>query len=161
MKRLPDDLRLVLRRPLGPLFKDVDEALKTMGKPKLLVSVGDVVTAELVKRGILPDLAIIDHRVKRVPIPEEMKALLSWPVTTVKVNNPRSTITNELLEAIKLPKPLRIEIDGEDDLAALACGFLLPEGSLILYGQPEEGVVAISVTEERRKEFLRLFEKFL
>jgi uncharacterized protein (UPF0218 family) len=161
MKRLPDDLRPILKRPLGPLFKGVEEALQTMGKSKLLASVGDVVTSELVKRGIFPDLAIVDHKVMREPITEEMKALLSWPVRTVKVHNPPSTITDELLEAIKLPKPLRIEVEGEEDLAALACGFLLPENSLILYGQPREGVVAVRVTEEKKNEFLRLFEKFL
>jgi uncharacterized protein (UPF0218 family) len=161
MKRLPDELRPVLRRPWGPLFKGVEEALRSMGKPKLLVSVGDVVTSELVKRGVKPDLAVVDHHVMRQPIPEEMKALLNWPVRTVRVRNPRGTITNELLEALKLPPPLRIEVEGEEDLAVLACGFLLPNDSLVLYGQPNEGVVAVRVTEEKRKEFLRLFEKFL
>jgi uncharacterized protein (UPF0218 family) len=79
----------------------------------------------------------------------------------VKVRNPAGTLTDELMEALKLPTPLRIEVEGEEDLATLACGMLLPEGAVILYGQPGEGVVAVEVTAQEREEFLRLFEKFL
>lgn len=161
MRRLPEELRPVLKRPLGPLFRGVDEALAAFPKPEVLASVGDVVTAELVKRGIKPDLSVVDHRVMRQPIGEEMRSLLRFGVRTVGVRNPPGTITQELLEALKLERPLRVEVDGEEDLAALACGFLLPIGTLILYGQPGEGVVAVEVTEQKKKEFLGLFEKFL
>jgi hypothetical protein len=161
MRRLPEELRPLLRRPLGRLFQDVDQALQAIGKPKLLASVGDVVTSELIKKGITPDLAVVDHRVMREPIPEEMKAMLKWPTKTVKVRNPPGTLADELIEALKLPTPLRIEVEGEEDLATLACGMLLPEGAVVLYGQPGEGVVAVEVTAQKRKEFLRLFEKFL
>jgi uncharacterized protein (UPF0218 family) len=161
MRRLPEELRSVLRRPLGRLFQNVDQALQAIGKPRLLASVGDAVTCELIKRGITPDLAVVDHRIMREPISEEMNALLKWPTRTVKVRNPAGTLTDELMEALKLPTPLRIEVEGEEDLATLACGMLLPEGAVILYGQPGEGVVAVEVTAQEREEFLRLFEKFL
>jgi uncharacterized protein (UPF0218 family) len=161
MRRLPEELREVLRRPLGRLFQGVDQALQALGKPKLLASVGDAVTSELMRRGIRPDLAVVDHHIMREPISEEMKALLKWPTRTVKVRNPPGTLTEELMEALKLPKPLRIEVEGEEDLATLACGFLLPEGAVILYGQPGKGVVAVEVTAQKREEFLKLFEEFL
>jgi len=34
-------------------------------------------------------------------------------------------------------------VDGEEDLAVIPCVLMAPEGSLILYGQPGEGVVLV------------------
>lgn len=161
MKRLPEYLRETLRRPLGKLYKNVDEIPLTQKGRGLLVSVGDVTTAELVRRGILPDISIVDNRVMRGPVPEEIKKFLHTTVRTIKVRNPPSTITSELMEALREKPPFRIEVEGEEDLAALACGVILPIGSLILYGQPHEGVVAVELTEEKKKEFLSIYEKFI
>jgi len=65
-------------------------------------------------------------------------------------------ITQELIDAIRnnvnSKEPVRIFVDGEEDLAVIpACEFA-PTGSLVLYGQPREGVVAVEVTEEKRRE---------
>jgi hypothetical protein len=44
----------------------------------------------------------------------------------------------------------RIIVEGEEDLAVIPLICLLPENSLVVYGQPDEGVVAIRVTEDKK-----------
>jgi hypothetical protein len=45
----------------------------------------------------------------------------------------------------------KVLVDGEEDLLALVVVLCAPENSIVVYGQPNEGVVAIRVTEETRE----------
>jgi len=82
----------------------------------------------------------------------------------VKVTNPPGHITNELVNAVKEAylgiikdgKQRIIEVDGEEDLAGVPAVLLAPLGSLVLYGQPGEGVVVVEVTEERKETLLSI-----
>ena len=73
----------------------------------------------------------------------------------VSVDNPAGIITDELIktlsEAFASEKPLRIFVRGEEDLATLPVILMAPLDSVVLYGQPDEGVVFVKVTEEKRK----------
>jgi uncharacterized protein (UPF0218 family) len=42
----------------------------------------------------------------------------------------------------------KIIVEGEEDLAALPALMLAPEGALVLYGQPGEGIVAVRAGRE-------------
>jgi len=53
-------------------------------------------------------------------------------------------------------------VEGEEDLAALPAILYADENSVIVYGQPLEGIMVIRPTEENKKkvrETLELFEK--
>ena len=56
-----------------------------------------------------------------------------------------------LRDASKTCKHLAVIIDGEEDLLVLPLMVYLSNGSIIVYGQPREGMVVITVSDERRE----------
>ncbi|MEM3890417.1 MAG: DUF359 domain-containing protein, partial [Candidatus Micrarchaeia archaeon] len=81
------------------------------------------------------------------------------------VDNPRSVITEDLCAAIddalgikNKKKKLKIFVKGEEDLAALYAMYKA-KNSLILYGQPNKGIVAIVANNRIRKRAKMILEK--
>lgn len=83
----------------------------------------------------------------------------------VSVDNPAGIITDELIrtlcEAFASEKLLRIFVRGEEDLATLPVILLAPIGAVVLYGQPDEGVVFVEVTKKKKEEIRALFLRSL
>lgn len=168
---LPKELRPLMKRPLGKLYlgKGSDTIEKFVGElssPTRLISVGDVTTFHLLEAGIFPDICIVDNRTKRQPVAKHMSTRnMDKIYKEVSVDNPAGLITDELIktlcEAFASEKPLRIFVRGEEDLATLPVILLAPLGAVVLYGQPDEGVVLVKVTEEKKKEIRTLFEKLI
>jgi uncharacterized protein (UPF0218 family) len=159
MRRLPDQHRGRFKDPFGSLHRDIDEVIPLL-KGRLVCSVGDVVTANLLNRGITPDIAIIDGQTMRSPCPRT--PLL--PAPRYRISNPAGTITGDLLEAISLAvssPPALIFVDGEEDLAVIPLVIEVPDGAAVLYGQPGEGVVLRIVDDEARSKALDLFSMFV
>ncbi|MFB6362035.1 MAG: GTP-dependent dephospho-CoA kinase family protein [Halobacteriales archaeon] len=158
--RLPDDLRDDLKPPLGPVFSDVDALLEAAGAP--LVAVGDVVTAHLERAGHRPDLALIDDRTERSPVDDALQSAISTPDR--QVANPAATITGALVEAMRSglesEEPTTIFVEGEEDLAGLPAVLLAPDGASVVYGQPGEGMVLVTVDPETRGQVRSLLERF-
>ncbi|MDD5503112.1 MAG: DUF359 domain-containing protein [Candidatus Thermoplasmatota archaeon] len=151
--RMPDQLRASLAEPIGPIIEARDAAPYLRGA-KAIISVGDVVTANLYKYGFVPDVAIVDYKTKR-NITVDFK---NWRDgrRIVKVANPQSTITQEMQNAISeayahLPQKTLIEVDGEEDLAALACINLAPGTYIIVYGMPDKGMTVVTPGENEKK----------
>ena len=53
-----------------------------------------------------------------------------------------------------------IKIDGEEDLSFLPVMLLSPLGFTVYYGQPNEGLVEVKVTEENKEKVYDLVSKF-
>ena len=150
---LPEDLRDSLKKPLGILIKDSDTTkeniLKNIPQNSFIISVGDATTEKLIRYGITPSLQIIDgleKRFKRI-IPS------SITTTTFSCHNPPAQITEESLDVIKKAlqvPPARIIVIGEEDLLVLPVCVLAPENSVVLYGQPNEGLVFVRINSEIR-----------
>jgi hypothetical protein len=51
-------------------------------------------------------------------------------------------------KAFSSEPPVRITVDGEEDLLVLPVCMSAPENSVVLYGQPNEGLVLVHVTPE-------------
>jgi GTP-dependent dephospho-CoA kinase len=51
---------------------------------------------------------------------------------------------------LKMPFPVRIVVSGEEDLLALPLFVMVPNGSVVLYGQPLEGMVIVRIDETVR-----------
>lgn len=146
-----------LKTPLGELIRgDVSdnvvvlrEILKEQ-KPPCFATVGDYVTFYVIESGLHPDLAVVDHRVMRQTV-EPFK----FKRSKVTVSNPAGTIKAEaqrvLRDAITLKKRLGVVVEGEEDLLVLPLMAMMPIGSVIVYGQPREGMVVVTLTEERRR----------
>ena len=151
---LPDNLRDKLKKPLGILLKDSDvtkeNILKNIPSGSFVISVGDATTEKLINYGIIPSLQIVDGLEKRIK-----RDLPSGNVKTeLNCNNPPAEITIESVKTIKKafqsPKPIRITVTGEEDLLVLPVVLYAPENSIVLYGQPNEGLVIVSINAEIR-----------
>ncbi len=169
--KLTAALRDRLKKPFGRLYRGKgDECLrdivKGLGSPAKVISIGDVTTYYLLKAGIVPDICIVDDLTMRLPVASEVKkGTAHESFKDVRVRNPPGVITEELIDAIKdnmgSKGPVRIFVDGEEDLAVIPACEYAPVGSVVLYGQPGEGVVAVTVTEDKKRETLSLMEQMI
>jgi GTP-dependent dephospho-CoA kinase len=167
--RLTPALRDALKTPFGKLYRcNGEECLRriveSLKNPAKIISIGDVTTYNLLKAGVMPDICIVDDRTMRLPVDHDMrKGTAHASFRDVSVANPPGVITQELIDAIRKSmdsgKPVRIFVDGEEDLAVIPACEYAPVGSVVLYGQPNEGVVAVAVTEEKKRETLSLMEQ--
>jgi uncharacterized protein (UPF0218 family) len=157
MLRLPGSLRAAFKNPLGPVYGDTDALLADAGTP--VVAVGDVVTAHLLAAGATPAVAVVDGLTKRGAVDDDVASTLAAATAapgteTVSVENPAGTITEALLaavvDALAAPHPVVVDVDGEEDLAALPAVLAAPEGASVVYGQPDEGMVLVVVAADSR-----------
>jgi uncharacterized protein (UPF0218 family) len=165
IRLLTSELRKELKKPQGLLidgpFEETMKRLKELieeEKPSLIVSVGDVVSRNMIEHGIPLNVLIVDNKVMRKPI---------QPITvdtdqTLYAKNPPGTITDEawaaIRSAIEQKGKTRVMIDGEEDLLTLVAVLSAPEDALVVYGQPHVGIVVVKVTEETREKMRRIVD---
>lgn len=152
---LPPELRDFFKRPFGELLRGEGlqpaEAAKRLLKGERVVAIGDVTYRNLLAVGVRPSLAVIDLKTKRAqgaepPLGEGQVA---------KVANPPGMITEALWTGIKeglLKDGSIVLVDGEEDLAVLPCILEAELDTVVLYGQPNEGIVFIRVTQEKKED---------
>ncbi|MEF8853082.1 MAG: GTP-dependent dephospho-CoA kinase family protein [Haloarculaceae archaeon] len=155
-------LRDRLKEPFGPVSTGTAAVLDTAGTP--LVTVGDIVTYHVLEAGRVPDLALVDERTERAAVDDEVsEAVADDRFDRVRtVENPPATLTAPLLAAIVDglgDGATLVRVDGEEDLAALPAIAAAPEGASVLYGQPDEGVVHVTVDAEIRERVLALLDE--
>lgn len=145
---LPEAMREELARPLGKVVKGAEVVAAVKGA-KPLVTVGDYTTADLVERGVVPQIAVVDFKTKRLEEPRwhmKLKGVGDWVIV---LENPPGMIRRDawsvISEAFKSRERVRLEVRGEEDLLALVCIALAPEGAVVAYGQPDEGAVIVRV----------------
>lgn len=154
MLTLPKYLRKDLKKPLGQLHNSIDlienSLQEQLSKEKLIISIGDATSKNLINLGIQPQLCIVDNKIEREPVHHN----LNHTNNIIHVNNPAGTITDELVDTCinsiknaKMDNPIIIEVTGEEDLAVLPCILNSPDDTIILYGQPKEGVVMVNVNK--------------
>ena len=143
------------KRPLGKLYVDFEDAIPMIKEASFLISVGDQTTKNLVDIDLIPDLGIIDNRIQR----KDHNYDIIRTENILNADNPAGTITENLWETIEEAISLTLEDDenriivvkGEEDLAVLPCLLIAPEDAVILYGQPNEGLVFVNVCEGKGK----------
>lgn len=146
---LPSEHRGLFKQPFGTLFPEFSDVVPQFSG-RMVCTVGDVVTHSALSRGIIPAVGVIDGFTMRSPY----LAMPDVPHRILRVRNPAGAITDELVaaldEAVK-SAPCMILVDGEEDLAVLPLIGLLSDGALVLYGQPNEGVVVCEMTSALRQ----------
>jgi uncharacterized protein (UPF0218 family) len=160
--KLTGALREKLKKPFGKLYKGsgsgcLTQVIDSLGKPAKIIAIGDVTTYYLLKAGIVPDMCLVDDTNMRLPVDREIrKGTAHESFKDVRVDNPPGVITEELMDAIRdnmgSKVPVRIFVNGEEDLAVIPACLYAPLSSAVIYGQPNEGVVVVRVTDEKRKE---------
>lgn len=166
--RITPELSVKLKEPFGELIQGpFDETIRKIRqaiaeeKPPLVISVGDTVSRNLYAQNIQPQIAIVDFKCMRRKIEPYQTAAKK----TLYAKNPQGTITNQAIEAVKkaleTKESAQIIVDGEEDLLTLIAVLYAPEKSLVVYGQPHEGIVIVRVTPEKKFEaskFLKAME---
>lgn len=162
--RLTPELRRKLKSPLGTLVRG--SFIETMSrfkgmlekeKPPRVISVGDTVSRNLVKNNVYPQLLIIDNKCmrKRTEEPDRLKA-----EKIVYIKNPQGTIAEEAVaaiqDALKSNVSVKMIVEGEEDLLTLVAISYAPENSLVVYGQPYEGIVVVKITPEKKAEIAEI-----
>jgi hypothetical protein len=133
---------------------------------KKVAAVGDMTAFYLLEASIVPDLAIVDNKTKRLPVPDHvLKSLEHDSYKTIEVKNPPATLTQDLIDLIGASlsggERTKIIVDGEEDLATLPAILYAPLGSAVVYGQPNEGSVLVIVTAEKKKQIVDLMKKMI
>jgi len=161
--QLPDDLRDKLKNPLGNLISDNDpnkeNIIKKISVESVIITVGDRTTENMLQSGLKPQIQIIDGLEKRnqriVPTDDAVN-------TNLSCRNPPGEITQESIQTIQKAfssePPVRITVDGEEDLLVIPVCIAAPENSVVMYGQPNEGLVIVHVTPEIREKVQKILD---
>lgn len=116
----------------------------------MFATVGDFVSGHILNSGLHPDIIVIDHKIMRQGVEP-----LRFKRERVDVVNVPGTISADsqrvLKAAVILNNRLGVVVEGEEDLLVLPLMAMMPQCSVIVYGQPHEGMVVVTLTEERRE----------
>ena len=161
--QLPNDLRDQLKNPLGNLISDNDpnkeSIIKKISIESVLITVGDRTTENMLQLGLKPQIQIIDGLEKRnrrtIPTDDTVN-------TNLSCRNPPGEITKESIwviqKAFSCEPPVRITVDGEEDLLVIPVCIHAPENSIVMYGQPNEGLVIVTITPEIRAKVQKILD---
>ena len=161
--QLPDDLRDQLKNPLGNLISDNDpnkeNIIKKIPADATIITVGDRTTENMLQCGLKPQIQIVDGLEKRnqriVPTDDTISTKLSC-------RNPPGEITDESIQVIQkafsCEPPVRITVDGEEDLLVIPACIHAPENSIVMYGQPNEGLVIVTITPEIQAKIQKILD---
>ena len=155
MYRLGDSLRGHFQKPFGPIVQ-TDDLRRHVLAADLLVCVGDHVSKTAIAVGLEPKLIIVDFKTKRGDVDPTLRAELSrYGKTVLRVVNEPATVSKDLyvavVQALRLSGSVRIEVEGEEDLAGLPVFAEAPLGAVVLYGMPDQGIVVVRVDETMRE----------
>ena len=151
--KLPENLRDKFKAPLGKLIPDSDATkeniLKEIPAGSILITVGDVTSEKIMNFGLIPLVQIVDGKTKRgqYQIPHS-----SQPLITIECDNPAGEINPECIEIIQkslaTKSPVQILVNGEEDLLVIPVCINAPDGAVVMYGQPNEGLVVVHIDSE-------------
>jgi len=164
---MDNSLRLKLSKPFGSVYNANDAISKLRAVKSLLICVGDTSSLFIIKNKINANIFVYDKICKRKPIKQkDVDKIINHcnqnHLHTICVKNPASTITNNLKLAINLcikNKSGAICVEGEEDLASLVAFCYAPLGSVVVYGQPNKGLVIVNVSAKKRSESKKLLKK--
>jgi hypothetical protein len=151
---LPEDLREELGKPIGKLVSAWSLRKHLENSPRT-ISVGDVVTVTLLQMKLEPDVAVFDYKTQRSEDYKAKERIAKMRGRLVKVENPPAKITRALWKAVKeavnARDRVKIEVVGEEDLAALVAIATAPEGAHVIYGLPKKGMMVVEVNHDSRE----------
>lgn len=161
--RLPENLRKQLKTPLGTLLPNEqvnrNNIQKYLTDKTFLITVGDATTENILNFDIIPSLQIIDNQEKR----EKRKNLhVKGANTVLSCKNPAGEITKESITTIKKgfdsKPPIRITVDGEEDLLVIPACIFAPSNAVVMYGQPDEGLVIVKINTAIRDKAQKILD---
>jgi pantetheine-phosphate adenylyltransferase len=152
--KINEKQRAFFGKPLGPIVTQPKGSKKS-----IVCVVGDFALNHFLEKGWPVNVSVFDGKSSRKPYSSK---LIDDLKIDVRVNNPAGSITQDLLSKIKnikTKKKFNIFVEGEEDLVSVALILTLPLYSLIYYGQPNEGMVLLTVTEDLKEKVFKILTK--
>lgn len=160
-QHLPPHITQRFQLPQGPV---VTTARALSAAPIFLV--GDIVTETFIQNHWPFTAAFFDQRNQRQSYLSSALANHPGFADAVCLPNPAGQLSSELVAWLQAfchrvgEQPHQatrlVRIEGEEDLVTVAAVLLAPLGTQIYYGQPQQGMVELVVTEELKARFARL-----
>lgn len=155
--KLKVEAREEVAKPKGEILPELQvEQLRG----RTLIVVGDMVARSAIEAGLRPAILIIDLRVQRKRV-EPPPALEEYEI--IRTKNPPGLITKgawgavrQSIERARAGKKVAVVVEGEEDLLGFPAAYFAPEGSILLYGQPDRGVVVVHMSEKERGRVKRM-----
>lgn len=117
-----------------------------------IVAIGDRVTLSLRRSGRRPEIAIVDLRERRSVEASAIYELEGYLLLSSE--NPPGRITVGSWDMVRLSLELAskgfrvaLVIKGEEDLLGFPVAIMAPDGWLMIYGQPDVGMILVEVNE--------------
>lgn len=174
---LKEEHLIILKKPFGDLIRKENITKENIIKiinsyngdnKTSIVTVGDATTERILSFGIYPKIAIIDGVERRIRRPdlknsEIIKAYSNKnKIKFYKCSNRQGTISKEAYDIIEKiierNEDAMVFVDGEEDLLALPVFALARNQSVVLYGQPLEGIVVVKVNNKLKKKAQNLLD---
>jgi len=163
-------LKLELSKPFSKVypFDKAVRILRKKEKKRLLICIGDTSALKLIENKINANIVVFDGFSKRKKITQtKIKKILNYCKKNhkiiIKLKNPASTISQKLKIALKAcisAKTGAIYVDGEEDLASLVAFCYAPIKTIIVYGQPDEGMVIVNISSKKQKKAIDMLKSF-
>lgn len=168
-KELPRLLKLEgrsdLRSPKGEIFSVKEGAPErhvakriSQEEPPCVIAVGDVTSETVSREGAIPDVCIVDGMTKRGFYGGSIEGEREY-----SCYNPPAVLYPEAWAAIAtaIQDGLKsvVNIEGEEDLMGFPVVLLAPENSVMIYGQPDVGIVWVPVNSSNKILARQLLEK--
>ncbi len=156
---LPEEMRDELSGSLGPVL-DLDQTLmETQGK--IITTIGDQVTRDMLDSGIIPKVSAIDGKTRREHrFPEISEEAFD---KNAEMENPDGTIKKAIWRILQIAYASTdswlIRVSGEEDMLSIPAILTAPVGSFVLYGIPDKGISVNPVTVENKDRCMKVLQK--
>ena len=88
-------------------------------------------------------------------LPDDLRDQLKTPLgNLVSDNDPNKENIIKKISA----ESILITVDGEEDLLVIPACIFAPENSVVMYGQPNEGLVIVTITPELRAKVQKILD---
>lgn len=165
---LPDKYRIEFSQPKGMVLTGTPEEnskliqKKSFFKDKPIIVIGDIVAETILRSGLKPLLTVVDYKTKRTI---KRGNIISLKVAEkYRVVNPPGMVSLEALNVLKnalangnIQAPILVEVVGEEDLLVLPSILYSKDNTVIIYGQPDKGMVIVEVDSITRKTALNFW----
>lgn len=157
-------LPVSLRRTLGKVYGRVVTGRgleRTLRNTSEVYAIGDVVVATMLRKGMIPRVAIFDNRTgRRRHVMPVIKRAFPIPI---RARSRAGTISkglwNAVAKASERRTPVAIEVEGEEDLASLACIHFARNGAIVAYGLRGKGINVLKVDKRYKSFVLGVFRR--
>ncbi len=127
-------------------------------QPNCVIAVGDVTSETVIRAGFAPDVCIVDGTTKRGRYEGTVTGQRNY-----FFYNPAAVLYPEawstIATAIEDGKKSVVRVEGEEDLMGFPSVLLAPDDSVMIYGQPDVGIVWVPVNKSNKQLARNLLEK--